>query len=182
MISMYAPAPHGQSGARNPCAHAVRCLAIVALSMLLAHPAMAQGGASARRDAAHRADSTSALRSVEAFRGALASGDSTGALTFLSPDVIVLESGDVERHQDYRSHHLAADIAYAKSVPSTHALTGVQVVGDVAWIASTSTSQGQFNGRAVNSAGAELMVLSRARPGAPWRIRAIHWSSRRKAS
>ncbi|MFL5385010.1 MAG: hypothetical protein ACJ8GN_21020 [Longimicrobiaceae bacterium] len=47
--------------------------------------------------------------------------------------------------------------------------------GEVAWAASTSTTQGEFRGRAINSEGAELMVLTRERGG--WRIAAIHWSS-----
>ena len=41
-------------------------------------------------------------------------------------------------------------------------------------------NQGQFNGRAVNSTGAELMVLTKS--GAGWLIRAIHWSSRNRRS
>jgi hypothetical protein len=48
--------------------------------------------------------------------------------------------------------------------------------GDVAWATLTSTTQGEYKGRAIISAGAELMVLTRA-SGAPdgWRIGAIHW-------
>lgn len=52
----------------------------------------------------------------------------------------------------------------------------VSVRGDVAWASSTSTTTGQLRGRAVNSPGAESMVLTREPTG--WRIRAIHWSSR----
>ena len=53
------------------------------------------------------------------------------------------------------------------------------VAGDAAWVTSTSTTVGSFNGRAVNSTGAELMVLSKDTAG-EWRIRAIHWSSHRR--
>ena len=173
--------------AQTPTKHAWlvqpwRYFAAALLSVIIADPAVAQGGGRLQREPAHRADSSAAMASVESFREALAKGDSSAALALLSPDVIVLESGDVERYADYRSHHLAADIEYARGVPSKHTTTSVQVVGDAAWVASTSTAQGQFKGRAVNSVGAELMVLSRARSGAPWRIRAIHWSSRRKPS
>jgi hypothetical protein len=52
----------------------------------------------------------------------------------------------------------------------------VNVSEDVAWAASTSTSTGEFRDRAINAAGAELMVLVRTAGG--WRIAAIHWSSR----
>lgn len=128
------------------------------------------------------ADSSSAVRAVEAFRAALARGDSAAALAMLSPDVLVLESGDVERYADYRSHHLSEDIAYARANPGTHTLVNAQVDGNAAWVASTSITRGQFNGRAVNSAGAELVVLTRVRADAPWMIRAIHWSSHRRPS
>ena len=40
----------------------------------------------------------------------------------------------------------------------------------------TSRTTGTYRERAINSAGAELMVLSRTADG--WNIRAIHWSSR----
>jgi hypothetical protein len=48
----------------------------------------------------------------------------------------------------------------------------------VAWVVGTSTTRGEYRGRPVNSAGAELMVLTRTPHG--WRIAAIHWSSRRR--
>jgi hypothetical protein len=49
-----------------------------------------------------------------------------------------------------------------------------------AWATSTSTTQGEVRGRAINSAGAELMVLVRGADG--WKISAIHWSSRSRRS
>ncbi len=127
-------------------------------------------------------DSATAVRAVESFRGALARADSAAALALLAPDVVVLESGDVERFADYRAHHLAADIAFARAVTATHALMRVTVEGNTAWVTSTSVTQGKFEGRTVNSVGAELIVLSRARATEPWRIRAIHWSSHRRPS
>lgn len=48
------------------------------------------------------------------------------------------------------------------------------------WATSTPAAQGDFRGRSVNSAGAELMVLTRVTDG--WRINAIHWSSRSRRS
>jgi ketosteroid isomerase-like protein len=56
----------------------------------------------------------------------------------------------------------------------------VTVRGDVAWATSTSTSKGQYRGRAINSAGAELVVLARDADG--WKISAIHWSSHSRRS
>jgi ketosteroid isomerase-like protein len=46
------------------------------------------------------------------------------------------------------------------------------VRGNSAWAVSTSETKGEFRGRPVNSAGAELMVLTRTADG--WRSSAIH--------
>ena len=121
-------------------------------------------------------DSSAVLAVVQRFHAALAAGDSAAALSYLDTDVIVLESGGAETREEYRSHHLPADIAFARAVPANRGPARVRVEGDAAWVSSTSVMQGEFNGRAVNSAGAELMVLRRTESG--WKISAIHWSSR----
>jgi ketosteroid isomerase-like protein len=125
-------------------------------------------------------DSTGVVAVVTAFHAALARGDSVTALKLLAPDVVIMEAGGIELLVEYRSHHLADDIAFARAIPAVTTLNGVIVQGDVAWVSSTSVTEGHFNGRAVNSAGAELVVLSRQSVGAPWMIRAVHWSSRRR--
>lgn len=124
------------------------------------------------------ADSAAVTQIVRQFHAALAAGDSLGALGVLADDAVVLEAGGVESRGEYRSHHLAADIEYARAVPSTLGSISVRREGTTAWAISTTTTVGTFQGRAVNSAGAELMVLSLTSSG--WRIRAIHWSSRRR--
>jgi len=125
-------------------------------------------------------DSADVARVIGGFHAALERGDSAAALALLAPDVTVLESGGAESLAEYRAHHLPADIEYARAVPSVRGPVRVTVRGDVAWAASTSDTKGTFKGRAVDSAGAELMVLTRTSAG--WRISAIHWSSRRRSS
>jgi ketosteroid isomerase-like protein len=134
----------------------------------------------ARPAAATANDSADVAAAAERFRAALSSGDSATVLAMLAADLQVLESGELETRAQYRQHHLPADIEYAMALRATHKVSAVVVHGDAAWVTSTSTSQGTVKGRAVNSAGAELLVFSRARAGAPWQIRAIHWSSRRR--
>jgi ketosteroid isomerase-like protein len=121
-------------------------------------------------------DSAAVAATVARFHQALETGDSTAVLALLAPDAVILESGGVEGVAEYRGHHLPADIEFARAVHSPRTPMQIRVRGDVAWAAATSVSQGQFRGRAVNSTGAELMVL--ARMGDGWRITAIHWSSR----
>lgn len=141
-------------------------LTLLLLGLLLPAPGVAQTTAD------------SAAAAVAAFHEALARGDSTAALALLAPDAVILESGDLETLAEYRSHHLPADIAFVRAVPSTGEAPTVVLAGNIAWVTSTSRSAGTFQGRAVNSQNAELMVLSRDSGG--WRIRAIHWSSRNR--
>ncbi|MDH5644165.1 MAG: nuclear transport factor 2 family protein [Gemmatimonadota bacterium] len=117
---------------------------------------------------------------VEAFHSALSSGDSATAIAMLAPDVMILESGGFENLEEYRSHHLPGDIRFAQAIERQRGAMNVTVVGDVAWVTSSSVTQGNYNDREINSTGAELMVLSRTESG--WVIRAIHWSSRRRSS
>jgi len=137
--------------------------------LLVSEPLAAQGTAS---------DSLAVVAVVAQFRSALLAGDSTAALRSLANDAVIIEAGSIETRDEYRAHHLPADIAFAQAVPSTVNSLSATLRGDVAWVTSTSVTTGTFQGRAVNSAGAELMVLSRTPQG--WQIRAIHWSSRRR--
>lgn len=121
-------------------------------------------------------DSAAVAATVERFHAAVVAGDSALALSLLTPDAVVLESGGSETREEFRARHLPADIAYAQAVKSERGPMRVVVRGDAAWVTSTSSASGEFRGRQVNSSGAELMVLSRTPQG--WRIAAIHWSSR----
>ena len=122
------------------------------------------------------ADSAAVAATVRAYHEALARGDSAAALRLLAGDAVILESGGRETREEYRSHHLPADIQFAQAVPASRSAPQVTLSGNVAWASSTSTMQGTFRGQAINSVGAELMVLSKTATG--WVIRAIHWSSR----
>lgn len=152
---------------------------LLAAALVLAAPGVCGAQAHAGHHAAP-ADSVGVAATVDRFHRALAAADSAGALALLTGDVQILESGGTEDRAEYRSHHLGSDIEFARAVPSRRGATAVRVHGDVAWATSTSTTEGTFRGRAINSAGAELMVLVRTPEG--WRIAAIHWSSRNRRS
>jgi len=92
-------------------------------------------------------------RRGEALHDALAEGDSAAALALLSPNVIIMESGSVESLREYRSHHLAADIAFTRAMKETRSPVQVKVQGNVAWTAATGTTRGRFRRKPVNSAG-----------------------------
>jgi ketosteroid isomerase-like protein len=137
------------------------------------------GQATTVRQGSATSDSSEVVAVVRRYHAALAAGDSAAALSLLAPDAVILESGGVETREDYRAHHLPADIGFARAVPSERSDLRAVVRGDAAWVSSTSTSRGEFRGRQINSRGAELVVLSRELDG--WRIRAIHWSARNRS-
>jgi ketosteroid isomerase-like protein len=145
-------------------------LLLTAISLAFTVPVAAQTSATSA------ADSAAVAHVIEQFHGALARGDSAAVLALLTPDVTIVEAGGVENLQEYRSGHLPGDIEYAKALPRRRGALKVTLRGDVAWASSLSTVQGEYRGRAVNSASAELMVLVRV--NGQWRISAIHWSSR----
>lgn len=145
------------------------CLALVLLLGLSAPAAGAQSASS---------DSAAVARTIVAFHAALERGDSAAALALLAPGAVILESGSAESVAEYRAHHLPADIEFARAIRGARTPLRITVRGDLAWAAATSTTQGEFKGRAVNSAGAELLVLERTAGG--WRLTAVHWSSRRR--
>jgi ketosteroid isomerase-like protein len=148
-----------------------------------AHPSHAHHAGHPRADHAQAnhaadpaADSAAVAATIERFHDALERGDSAAALGLLSADVVVLETGGMEDRDEYRSHHLPADIAFARAVRRESGPVHIVVRGDVAWASSTSIARGTFRDREVNTQTAELMVLVRTPDG--WRIAAIHWSSR----
>ncbi|MBU0557872.1 MAG: nuclear transport factor 2 family protein, partial [Alphaproteobacteria bacterium] len=107
----------------------------------------------------------------------LKAGDTAGALALMAPDVMIFEEGGAERSRDeYASHHLGSDAAFAAASEATVTRRSGWADGDIAWIASEGRTTGQFNGRAVDRLTTETMVLKRHADG--WRIHHIHWSSR----
>jgi ketosteroid isomerase-like protein len=156
-----------------------RIMAVIAVVAAGVLTATADGRAvSASTNVQARSDSTDVIAVVRRYQTALAAGDSATALVLLAPDAVILESGGVETREEYRAHHLPADIGFARALPSERSDVRVVVRGDVAWVSSTSTTRGEYRGRQINSRGAELMILSRESDG--WKIRAIHWSSRNR--
>lgn len=112
---------------------------------------------------------------VRSFHDALRTGDAARVKQLLAPDAVIIEAGHLESREEYLSHHLSADIEFAKSVPSQLLSSRTTVHGATAWVQSATSSTGSFRDQAVKLVGAELVVLTRA--GSSWEIRAIHWSS-----
>lgn len=149
------------------------CLFAGLLALSIATPVLAQQ----HQHPDTRAEAEAAIREVvEGFSGALQRGDSTAALEFLHPDVVIYEAGHAETLDQYRNGHLASDMAFADAVTQQTTSGQITVGHDIALYLSEYTSAGTFREREIDSHGTETMVLVRTVDG--WRIRHIHWSSR----
>ena len=154
----------------------VRIPPLLRTAILVLGPLVTLTGLAAPAFSQAHVDSAAVAETIDRFHQALAQGDSVAALLLLAEDAIIVESGSIESRQEYRAHHLPADIAFARAVKETRSPVRVNVRGDVAWATATSTTRGDYRRRRLNATGAELMVLTRVGPG--WKINAIHWSSR----
>jgi ketosteroid isomerase-like protein len=125
-----------------------------------------------------RADSAAAVTAVDQFHAALAAGDSARAVSLLSNDILVLESGSIQNRTEYLSHHLGADMKAMQGSKGVRTVVRVTMLGDAAHVVSKTATPATNADGSNGSEMVELMLLSRAPAG--WTIRAIHWSSRRR--
>lgn len=148
----------------------------LSFAVLSATPAFAQDHGHAAEGSV-TGEAMDAANAVDAFHAALKAGDTAGALKLLAPDVMIFEEGGAERSRDeYASHHLGSDAAFAAASEAAVSRRSGWAAGDVAWVTSEGRTTGQFNGRAIDRLTTETMVLKRHADG--WRIHHIHWSSR----
>ena len=160
----------GPYGARKGAA------ACFLLAIIVAGGQQAQAAQPRRAQAAVAA---TPVGTVAAFHSALATGNKRAALALLAEDVLIFESGGVERSRvEYARHHLEADAAFSaavqrKLVSRTHG----EKAGN-AWVMSVETVSGSYRGRAVSNRSLETMLLRRI--DGSWRITHVHWSSTNK--
>lgn len=145
----------------------MRLFACVMLGTLVAVPLAAQPAGS---------DVAAVTAAVNAFHAVIRAGDAVAVAQLIAADALMLEAGGTETRAEYVKNHLPADIEFEKTVSIKRSPIRVIVNGTSAWATSTSEFTGTFQGKPVDSIGAELMVLTREPAG--WRIRAIHWSGR----
>lgn len=113
---------------------------------------------------------------VAAFGAALDAGDQTALVGLLATDVQIAESGGIERSlEEYRSHHMRADIEFSKAVETTVIDRRVFEGEGLVTVMTEAVSSGTFLDKPVNSRLMETMVLKET--DGIWKIVHIHWSS-----
>ena len=115
---------------------------------------------------------------LTAFHDALTSGDKAKALSLLSPEVAIYESGYVERSRDeYAHHHLGGDMEFAKNSTRKVLKQTERINGNTAVVWEESETTGTSRGKPVHAFGTGTAVLEKR--GDTWAIVHVHWSSRK---
>ncbi len=147
----------------------VLCSLVAATLIGLSSPAFAH-------DDALPAALQTPLEIVAAFGAALDAGDETVLASLLAPDVQIAESGGIERSlEEYRAHHMAADIAFSEAVETTILDRRIYEADGLVTVITEAVSKGTFREKPINSRLMETMVLQEV--GGTWKIVHIHWSS-----
>jgi ketosteroid isomerase-like protein len=117
---------------------------------------------------------------VNGFHAALTRGDTAAALALMAEDVVVFESGGVEKNRaEYAAHHLEADAAFSAAVARKLVSRESGQAGNMAWVMSIEQVTGTYRDRPINSRSVETMMLRQV--DGRWRIVHIHWSSANNA-
>ena len=115
---------------------------------------------------------------IEAFYAAMKNGDRAAAMSHIAEDAVFVEGGRLETRQQYEENHLPNDIGFEKQVTGKRGEWKITIEDNTAWAIATTEYDGIFDGAPVAFTSAQLAVLSR--DAGAWRIRSIHWSSRRR--
>lgn len=126
------------------------------------------------------ADAAAITTTVEGFHKALNAGEPDRVMSLFLPDALIVEAGTVQTREEYQREHLAEDIAFARTAPSTQRDVVVRQEGNVAWVTSTFRVTGKFQEKPIDNIAAETVVLTKTPAG--WRVRTIHWSSHKAPS
>lgn len=113
---------------------------------------------------------------VNAFNAALKAGDAGTARGLLDDNVLIYESGYVERSaEEYAGHHMPADMEFVSALTSEILSQAETVSGDMATVVTETRTQGTYKDKDYDLTGTGTMVLKREGDG--WKIIHIHWSS-----
>jgi ketosteroid isomerase-like protein len=115
---------------------------------------------------------------LEAFYAAMKNADNAGAMSNIAEDAVFVESGRLETRDEYEKNHLPADISFEKQVSGKRGEWKITIEDDTAWAIALTDYDGIFDGAPVAFTSGQLAVLSR--DAGAWKIRSIHWSSRRR--
>lgn len=116
---------------------------------------------------------------VSIFHDALSKGDTAEIMRILAPNVIIYESGFVERSRaEYAAHHLPEDIKFAQRSNLKVLNLAEKRMGDFSMVMEETETTAQQNNKQVKYFGTGSLLLEKIHD--EWLITHIHWSSRKK--
>ncbi|HEX4872586.1 MAG TPA: nuclear transport factor 2 family protein [Nevskiaceae bacterium] len=119
---------------------------------------------------------TPATEVVDRFHQALERGDRAGAEAVLAPEVVIFETGFVTSlREDYLAEGFPRDAEFARQTERRVLRRESWQDGNVAWVLSTTLTEGRFGEDRLALEGAESVMLRR--DGESWRIMHVHWSA-----
>ncbi|MHB1282276.1 MAG: c-type cytochrome [Metallibacterium sp.] len=141
-----------------------------------AHAGNMQGMSGMDMGGAGRAGGVPAAEAVAAaFQSALQRDGRAAALTLLAPAAQIREGGETQDHSAYAGHHLAADIAFLKTVRVELRERRSHMQGAQAVVTSIYDVRGRAHDKPIAVRNTETLTLARA--GTGWTIVAVDWSS-----
>lgn len=115
-------------------------------------------------------------RIVGDFHRALQNGDESTVRLLLADDVLIFESGGVERSRhEYADHHMQADIAFLQHMQVTKLEHHIKVNGETAVSISRSKIQGRYKDKDIDVESMETLLLMKVE--GKWQIIHVHWSN-----
>lgn len=124
----------------------------------------------------HAAGTDSPSEIADALHAAIGAGDEAALRELLDPELTVYESGAVESSlEEYASHHMRADIMFMAQMQREVLSRDVVRDGSLSVVTTRSRLHGTFQGRDMNKASNETLVIRHGETGS--RIVHIHWSS-----
>lgn len=115
---------------------------------------------------------------VEAYHKAFEQRDLEGLRRLLAPELLVFESGGVDRGRDtYLGHHLGPELKEMNAWTTSGMEMKVQTEGAMAYATCAFAYEATFtNGKTSKAKATETLLLAKEKD--QWLIRHIHWSSR----
>lgn len=123
-------------------------------------------------------DSVAVVQVLDDFHSAIINNNQEKALSLLSEDARVLESGSIETKDAYLAHHFHADGKFLKAMEREIKSRTVRINGNTAWVTTQSHAWGTYHEQKLSLRSLELTVLNKK--DGRWKIAALHWSSRKE--
>lgn len=125
------------------------------------------------------APAASPVETLERFHRALHENDRQTALQQVSPDAVIYEQGFADfTRKAWAGGQLQDATNFARNTQRRTLERRSQQAGDVAWVLSTTQTDGLFEGQVLTLLGTETAIL-RLDSG-EWKIVHLHWSAHEK--